>query len=91
MLTPSLPSASAALLAFASIVSSSPIGTRTNYEIKDSHYVPKGWTNIGRAPPNAVLNLHIGLKQAGLDELERQLYEGQRQCHVRNECHADLR
>lgn len=76
MLTTALLSASLALLLATSPVLTSPVRTRTAYEVKDSHKVPHQWTNIGPAPHNTVINLHIGLRQSQFDELERNLYEG---------------
>lgn len=76
MLTTAIRSASLAALLATSLVLTSPVRTRTAYEIKDSHNVPPQWTNIGPAPRNTVINLHIGLKQSQFDELERHLYEG---------------
>lgn len=53
-----------------------PIRARTPYAVKESHYVPRQWSNTGPAPESHVIHLHIGLKQSQFDELERHLYEG---------------
>ena len=49
---------------------------RTAYSVKDSHPVPRGWSNIGTAPSDHVINVQIGLTQHQVQELERNLYEG---------------
>src|SRR4051812_11038206 len=46
--------------------------------IKEFHDVPSHWSRKGPAPPNHMLNLHIGLKQTQMDALERHLYEGKK-------------
>lgn len=79
MLTNAIRSASLAILLAANLALASPVRTRTAYEVKDSHNVPRKWSNIGQAPPNTVINLHIGLRQSKFNELERHLYEGKRQ------------
>jgi tripeptidyl-peptidase-1 len=53
-----------------------PIRARTEYSVKETHPIPRGWSPAGRAPDNHMLHLQIGLKQEDFDELERQLYEG---------------
>ncbi|KAI1265446.1 tripeptidyl-peptidase 1 precursor [Xylariaceae sp. FL1019] len=65
---------SAALLAAAQAVVAKPVA-RSVYSVKDSHYVPRGWTKRSRAPADHVINLQIGLKQSNFAELERHLYE----------------
>jgi len=47
----------------------------SGYVVKETHHVPRGWTNLGPAPGHAKLAIRIGLKQAKWDELERHLYE----------------
>ena len=76
MLTHSFYTASLALLATASTVLASPLYVRSGYSIKNAHNVPRGWSNIGAAPPEHVINLRIALKQHNVGELERQLQEG---------------
>ncbi|KAI2633346.1 tripeptidyl-peptidase 1 precursor [Xylaria nigripes] len=49
--------------------------TRSDYSVKDSHIVPRGWTKIARAPSDHVMQIQIGLKQSNFAELEKQLYE----------------
>lgn len=65
-----------ALLAASTTVLSSPLRSRTEYAVKDTHNVPSKWYEVGPAPAHALLHLHIGLKQSQFDELERHLYEG---------------
>ncbi|KAI1270798.1 tripeptidyl-peptidase 1 precursor [Xylaria sp. FL0933] len=65
---------SAALAAAAQVVFATPIA-RSGYSVKDSHYVPRGWTKVRRAPADHLLDLQIGLKQSNFAELEKQLYE----------------
>ena len=76
MLTNIFRSASLAFLIAATTVLSSPVRTRSPYVVKDTHNVPNKWHKVGPAPPNHIINLHIGLRQSQFDELERQLYEG---------------
>ena len=38
--------------------------------------MPRGWSNIGAAPPDHIINVQIGLAQDKVQELERHLYEG---------------
>ena len=71
-----LRSVSLALLAASTTILSSPLRSRTEYAVKDTHNVPSKWLQIGPAPGHKLLNLHIGLKQSQFDELERHLYEG---------------
>lgn len=69
-------SVSLALLAASTTILSSPLLSRPEYAVKDTHRVPRKWSRVGPAPANALLHLHIGLKQSQFDELERHLYEG---------------
>jgi len=62
--------------AAAQAVVGSPIRSRTPYTIKETHYVPRKWSQVGRAPEGLTITLNIGLKQSQFDELERHLYEG---------------
>jgi tripeptidyl-peptidase-1 len=60
---------------FVQAVSANPVA-RSVYAIKETHYVPRRWTQKGRAPKHQMLALQIGVKQGDFDELERHLYEG---------------
>lgn len=71
-----LRSVSFGLLAASTCILSSPLRSRTEYAVKDTHKVPRKWHEVGSAPENKLLHLHIGLKQSQFDELERHLYEG---------------
>jgi tripeptidyl-peptidase I len=57
-------------------VFSSPIRARTPYRVKETHFVPRKWTQRSRAPGSHMIHMQIGLKQSQFDELERHLYEG---------------
>jgi tripeptidyl-peptidase-1 len=57
-------------------VAGTPIRSRTPYSVKETHNVPRKWSNVGRAPGDHKLHLQIGLKQGKFDELDRHLYEG---------------
>ena len=67
---------SLALLAASTSILSSPLRSRTEYAVKDTHKVPRNWHKAGPAPAHKLLHLQIGLKQSQFDELERHLYEG---------------
>ena len=69
-------SVSLALLAASPTILSSPLRSRTEYAVKDTHNIPSKWSKVGPAPAHALLHLHISLKQSQFDELERHLYEG---------------
>ena len=71
-----LHSVSFALLAASTAILSSPLHSRTEYAVKDTHTVPSNWDEVGPAPAHKLLHLHIGLKQSQFGELERHLYEG---------------
>jgi len=62
---------------FAGIVASTPLRARSPYVVKETHFPPRKWKNIGPAPADHVVNLQIGLKQSQFDELERHLHEGE--------------
>jgi tripeptidyl-peptidase-1 len=53
-----------------------PIKARTAYAVKESHFVPRGWTLAGTPAPTHTIHLSIAVKQGQFDELERHLYEG---------------
>lgn len=52
------------------------IRSRSNYAVKEKHYVPRQWKRVARAPAESIINLNIALKQSQFEELERQLYQG---------------
>jgi tripeptidyl-peptidase-1 len=60
---------------FTPAVFASPVA-RSTYAVKETHFVPRRWTQKGRAPKEQMLALQIGVKQGDFDELERHLYEG---------------
>jgi hypothetical protein len=49
---------------------------REGYGVKERHHVPRQWKRIGEAPGGHLIQLQIGLKQEGFEELERHLFEG---------------
>lgn len=60
---------------FAQAVLATPIA-RSTYAVKETHYAPRQWTQMGRAPKTLMLALQIGVKQGDFAQLERSLYEG---------------
>ncbi|KAI0015195.1 tripeptidyl-peptidase 1 precursor [Xylariomycetidae sp. FL0641] len=64
-----------ALVAAQAAVASPLVRSRTPYQLKESHSVPRQWKKVARAPAEHVIDLQIGLKQNNFAELERQLYE----------------
>ncbi|KAK8091208.1 hypothetical protein PG994_000713 [Apiospora phragmitis] len=71
-----------ALLAPSAVVAS-PIKARTPYQVKETHFAPRGWKRVERASADRVMNLQIGLKQGNFEELERHLYEVSDPAHAR--------
>lgn len=69
------------LLLVAAVVTASPMRPRADYGIKEKFHVPRGWSRLGPAPAEHVINLRIGLKQGQFAELEKHLYEGLFICH----------
>lgn len=67
-----------ALLYLASVVVATPVEKlqKRGYAVKSSHHTPRKWQKAGAAPPNHVLNLQIGLKQARIDDVLQHLNEG---------------
>lgn len=49
--------------------------SRTPYRVKESHFVPRQWKRVERAPADHVIHLQIGIKQGDFETLERYLYE----------------
>ena len=64
------------ILVTAQAVVGSPIRSRTPYVVKETHFVPRKWRQVGEAADGSIISLNIGLKQSQFDELERHLYEG---------------
>ncbi|KAK2628993.1 hypothetical protein QTJ16_002096 [Diplocarpon rosae] len=67
----------------AQAVFGSPIRSRSAYSVKETHTVPREWSQIDQAPKNHMLHLQIGLKQNRFDELERKLHEVSDPSHLR--------
>jgi tripeptidyl-peptidase I len=57
-------------------VFASPTWARTLYKVKETHLIPRKWTQRSRALGSHMIHMQIGLKQSQFDELERHLYEG---------------
>ncbi|KAH8801761.1 peptidase S8/S53 domain-containing protein [Xylogone sp. PMI_703] len=56
---------------------------RSDYVLKETHHIPRGWRRGDRAPEHYLLDLNIGVKQANFSELERHLYEVSHPSHHR--------
>ena len=69
----------------AHVASGTPIKSRSPLAVKDSHFVPSKWTNVGDAPGNHVIELRIGVKQGDFDALEKHLYEGEIQGEIKHQ------
>lgn len=66
--------AAAVALALGYDIAASPIRSRTPYAVKETHFAPRGWRDIGPPPADHTLNLRINLKNKNFAELERHLY-----------------
>lgn len=58
------------------LLASAALSWATPYQLKEFHPIPRGWTQLERAPRSHSIRLEIGLKQGRFDELEKSLYEG---------------
>lgn len=58
------------------LVLCSPVHFQSSSTLKESHPPPPRWTCVGRADPNHVVDLQIGLKQDDYESLERYLIKG---------------
>ena len=65
------------LLLSVEAVYGSPVRARSSYAVKDTHYAPARWTNVGAPSADHMMRLTVGLKQSRFDELERHLNEGE--------------
>jgi tripeptidyl-peptidase-1 len=63
------------LAAIASQALATPIA-RSPYQVRETHYVPKGWQTLERSHGGKTIQLQIGLKQGRFHELDRHLSEG---------------
>ncbi|KAH7311332.1 tripeptidyl-peptidase 1 precursor [Stachybotrys elegans] len=52
-----------------------PTHDQRQYEVKETHILPKRWQNLGRAPADRIIDLQIGVRQGNFEELEKRLYE----------------
>ena len=64
------------LLLSAEVVYGSPVRARSSYAVKDTHFAPARWTNVGAPAADHMIKLTVGLKQGKFNELERHLNEG---------------
>lgn len=53
------------------------------YAVKERHFVPRAWTEIGEASKSNTINLHIGLKQRNEGAVEEHLIQVSDPGHVR--------
>ncbi|KAI4854550.1 subtilisin-like protein [Aureobasidium sp. EXF-8845] len=65
------------------LVVNAGLSSRSLYDIKEKHRTPSNWVREEPAPADHELKLHIGLKQRGLSQLERQLLEISSPSHPR--------
>jgi tripeptidyl-peptidase-1 len=49
---------------------------RSPYVVKETHFVPKEWSEQERSHGGRTIQLQIGLKQGRFDELDNHLNEG---------------
>jgi len=62
------------LAAVATGVIATPVA-RSSYAVKETHFVPRDWSRLGRSHGGKTIQLQIGLKQGSFEELDRQLHE----------------
>jgi len=67
---------SSIVLGLSVLASAKPVHKKYEYAVRESHRPPRKWTRVGPAPGDATLDLHIGLRMSGWDELERHISEG---------------
>jgi tripeptidyl-peptidase-1 len=61
----------------AQTVCATPARVRSPYQVKETHFIPRRWQKLDRAPASHVIDLQIGVKQGNFEELEKRLYEGE--------------
>lgn len=66
----------AALVTLQSVVAS-PVHSRFDYAIKESHNVPPKWSHVGNPHPFHLLKLQIGLRPNNFGLLEQHLHQGE--------------
>lgn len=66
-----------------SSVAALPKSVRSNYAVKERHFVPRGWTNLGSASKTDTIHLAIGLKQSNEGKIEEHLLEISNPAHHR--------
>jgi len=72
-----------ALLSAASIASALPSQPRNTYVVKERHYAPAGWEDVGPAVKDEVIHLQIGLRQKYEGAVESHLEEISDPSHAR--------
>lgn len=60
-----------------------PIAARSNYAVKGSHPVPRGWRQLNRAPSDHKMEMRIGLTQGDFTSLEKHLLEASTPGHAK--------
>lgn len=65
--------AAAGLLASFALGKPLDVKKRSDFAVKDTHHVPRRWTQVGYPESDHNIALRIGLKQSSFDELERHL------------------
>lgn len=54
---------------------------RSPFAVKETHFVPRGWTNVGTPNSDSVIDLKIGFANKNFAKLEQQLYEVSHPAH----------
>lgn len=57
------------------------------YSVKETHFVPRGWSSIGNPHPDQILDIKIGIKNKRFAELEKHLYQVSDPAHHRYRQH----
>ncbi|KAI4753709.1 subtilisin-like protein [Aureobasidium sp. EXF-12344] len=70
-------------LSTVALVVNAGLSSRSLYGLKESHHAPDNWKRVGRASPDHKIEMHIGLRQQGFPELERQLHQISSPSHTR--------
>lgn len=55
----------------------------TAYAVKETHFVPRGWSRVAKPSSDHLIDLQIGLKQERFHELEQHLYQVSDPSHER--------
>jgi tripeptidyl-peptidase I len=60
-----------------------PQSARSEYAVKERHFVPRAWTEVGDVSKTETINLQIGLKQQNEGLVEKHLLEVSDPAHAR--------